>query len=147
MPEEDPLDDTLFALKSLIELLEQNLYRQVDTKAVQLAEKQVSILEKKINLFSRNTEEALLDAGLKKSDVKKLKLNEIPEDIVGEFRELLERAAALKQRTVKLQEKVAEEKGIHSEGKKKEETNDKISKRQHKKKFKRLGGDDSWKPL
>jgi len=146
MPEEDPLDDTLFALKNLIGMLEANLYRKVDKKSVRLAEEQVKVLEKKINLFSRDTEVALQEAGLKKNDIKKIDRDEIPENIVGDLRELLEKAAALKKRAVYLQDVVAEEKGEHREGVKKIKE-EKLSKRQHKKKFKRLGGDDDWKPL
>lgn len=147
MPKEDPLDEALFMIEKLITFLEENLYLLVDAKQIASLEAQFNQLEKEIEIFASKTETQLKDAGLKKQDITRLKEGDIPKNISGVNKEILLKSEKLKQRLFKLKDIVAEEKGIAKKPSKEKKEKKNITKREHLKKYKRLGGTDDWKPL
>ncbi len=147
MPQEDPLDEALFVIEKLISFLEKNVYSMVNTQDLANIESQLNMLEQKIGNFASDSESGLRDAGLEKKDLILMKDGKIPENVTGEQKETIQKAERLKQRLRDLQEIVAQEKGPQEKALKKKVDKKKLTERERRKKFKRLGGTDDWKPL
>lgn len=154
MAKEEPLDEALYELKSIIAMLQANLFRMVSVKEVKATEQLLLQIEKAVDKFENKAIGELEGVGLTLEQKDLIEEGKVPETVTGEHREALEIAIELKKKVEEMRHIAHKEQGrfddedeeLSEEAKKKHKKESRISKVQHKKKFKRLGG-DKWKPL
>ncbi|MEM1282757.1 MAG: hypothetical protein AAGG81_04310 [Chlamydiota bacterium] len=152
MAKEEPLDEALYELKSIINMLQANLFKMVNTSEVVQTEKLLQDMKKSINEFKKKALKELEDVGLTREQKDTIAQGEIPKDVKGEYRETLKIAIDLKNKIEEMRNIAHKEQGVFDDepqeekDKVKKKKDKPISKSQHKKKYKRLGG-DNWKPL
>lgn len=151
MPKEEPLDEAFYELKGIINMLQANLFKMVSASEVIQTEGLLKEMEKSIEDFERKALAELEGVGLTREQEDMIEEGIVPKNVKGEYREALEIAIDLKKKVEEMRKIAHQEQGKFEEPVDQEEPGPKkktkrISKQQHKKKFKRLGGDD-WKPL
>jgi hypothetical protein len=153
MPKEDPLDEAFYELKNIINMLQANLFRMVSKREVMQSESLIDQLMKTVEKFEIQSREELKEVGLTHEQQDMLDRGKVPDSITGEHKEALKIAIDLKKKIEDMRIIAHKEQGLFEEEEKEsikktkqEKKDQRISKQQHKKKFKRLGGDD-WKPL
>lgn len=152
MAKEEPLDEALHELKAIISMLQANLFKMVNTKEVKESEGLLEIVEKAVDEFEKKAYAELEGVGLTREQEDMIREGVIPKDVSGDYREAIQIAMDLKIKIDEMRKIAHEERGMFEESADSEEPSKedkkqkRISKQQHKKKFKRLGGDD-WKPL
>lgn len=152
MPKEDPLDEALYELKGIINMLQANLFKMVNTREVMQTGELIAEIEKAVSEFEKKALAEFERLGVTREQEEMISEGVVPKNVLGEYKEALEIAMDLKKKIQEMREIAHKEQGLFEEGEKEQDTQKKkktdkhISKQQHKKKFKRLGG-DNWKPL
>ena len=149
MAEQDPFDCAMSEFAEVLNFIEKNKNQLINKEISLDVERQIESLEKEVQAFVVETEELLAVGGGKEVDIRQAQ-EEIPETLPGDQREALKRAQAMKRQLMKMREEFAadaplpkQEPGAHPKGKK----GKKLSKAAHRKKYKRLGGKQDWKPM
>ena len=152
MTKEEPLDEALYEIKNIIGMLQANLFKMVSVKEIQQAEPLFQKIEQAIDKFEKKAFAELKEVGLTQEQKDLLNEGKLPDTIKGEQREALQIAIDLKQQIEELKLIALKEQGFSEEAEEQEQSirkkkkDKKLSKHEHKKKYKRLGGND-WKPL
>lgn len=144
MASEDPLDEALHQLKNIVRLLQNNLYTLVDVKDVKNAETAMKELQTKFQEYQKKAHAEFQSLGVTKEQQKMIREGEIPEEVTGDYREILEITNKLKQQIEEMRNIARSEQAPAEETQKPPEKDKEKphSKYRYKKKFKHLEGDD-----
>lgn len=153
---DDTVDKALSEIKKIMDLISKHKSEALNLDLVEDINEKLDDLESKVTSFSEETDEMLLDFGMTKQRMAEV-IKEVPTDIEGDEKEALRRALELKDEIMKMREEYAKEIGVPGKtteqieatksSKEKKRAEKKLSKEEHRKKYKRLGSSKKWKPL
>lgn len=147
MPEENPMDESFRKIQKLLDLIEVNLFTTLTPVEIAAMNSELDGLEKKFNEFFNESNKIFTSLGLTKEQMRMIEEGETPQGGDIEASEAYKKAQQLKDRLKDLQAAAGMSPDLVP-GKKKKRTNIKsLSKREHKNKYKRLGGSQDWKPM
>lgn len=151
MTKQDPLDEAFSEIYQILVFLQKNKELILGKNVTLEVEKQVDQLEKQVNQFVKETEEMIEKSGAKPAEIKRTlaELDALPAD----QKEALKRAKELKEKVESLrgefreagEEEASSKPQAPKESPKKQTKN--LTKAEHRKKYKRLGGKKDWKPM
>ena len=146
MPQENPMDLALREIQKLLDLIEINLYTTLNPAEIEIMNQNIILLEQKVLKFTEESNKIFEKCGLTHEQMRMIEAGEIPPDIGAEASESFMKAKQLRERLKDLEVTAGTSPELVPGNTKKNKSTS-VSKRQHKKKYKRLGGDKDWKPL
>jgi hypothetical protein len=148
MPQENPMDEAFREIQKMLDLVEINLFTNMNREEVAALDKQLELLEKKYQEFIKESDKIFLKCGLTEEQMRMIENGENPQGIGLETSESYMKAKDLRDRLKQLEITAGSSPTLVAGDTKKNKGEVKsLSKSQHKKKYKRLGGSQDWKPL
>lgn len=145
MEDKNPIDDLLDQLNDLLKFVEKNTSKPInESKIPEDIEKKLQRLEKDVDAFKKLGDEVVSLSGVSPVEIRK-RLDGADTELPPEGVKLIERANMLKDQAQKLEELCQHQQPAIAEPKKLPE--DPNYGKHRKKKFKRFGSDEKWKPL
>ena len=111
------------------------------------AESTIADIEKQVDDFAKETQAILLNSGLSKAELKMFEDGIIPEETSQEMKECLHKMQQLKDLALYLKSISAKERGVVSDDYHKLQPFKKLSKREYRKKYRRLRESDDRKQI
>lgn len=144
MKEKDPIIAMIRQLAEMVNLIEENREGPTDKPLPDNIEQMVGELEAQVALFREVTEETLDELGIDRVELMR-RIKNPPETLKPDDRKSLQQLTHLKKNMTEIQNEISRkalgENRLPTAGKKVK------GKKPRRKKFKRLGGDDKWKPV
>jgi hypothetical protein len=143
---QNPLENMLDKIKELIQLAQQNASKELDAEHLPSdIEKQLLMVEKEVEKFKKISDQIVELSGTPEEEIKKiLSGDSIPPDLPPDAKRLLNRTEQLAFEAKSLGG-IAQD-GMLSDPRSKQKKKS-VSGKERRKKFKRFGSDDNWKPL
>lgn len=142
---ENPIDSLLDKIKDLIQFAQQNASKEIDAEHLPSdIEEQLATVEKEVEKFKKISEQIVELSGTPEEDIKKMLSADTISDITPEAQRILRKTEELAFQAKGLGGEAPE--GMLSDPRSKQKKNS-ISGKERRKKFKRFGSNDTWKPL
>lgn len=145
MKEKDPIIAMIQQLAEMVNMIEKNREGKSDEPLPDNIEDMLGELEGQVALFREVTEETLDELGIDRVELMR-RIKNPPDTLKPSDKKSLEQLSHLKQNMSEIQNEISRkaigEKRLPTAGKKKGKR-----KKSRREKFKRLGGDDKWKPV
>ncbi|MBA3816484.1 MAG: hypothetical protein H0X29_08190 [Parachlamydiaceae bacterium] len=145
MKEKTPLENLFDQMSDLLKLVNEGTTKASDEESVPPdIEKRMEKLEKDVDAFTKLGEKAVALSGLSSVDMRKYREGMV-EELTPEGKELLDKAKQLQQQAQALE--ASYQSGLAIEQPVEKASEDPEYGKHRRKKFKRFGSDDKWKPL
>lgn len=144
MEQKSPLENLFDQMSELLKLVNDSTGQEIHEEKIPLdIDERMSKLEKDVDAFVKKGEDIVAASGLSPEELRKF-LNKPPEELHPDSRDLLDKAKQLQKQVEVLE---ASLKGTPSWNPPEKVPEDPKYGKHRRKKFKRFGGNDKWKPL
>lgn len=144
MKEKDPIIALIQQLAEMVNLIEEKKEGPVGKPLPEGVQEMLSELEAQVALFRQVTEETLDELGIDRTELVR-RINNPPDTMEPARKKAVLQLSHLKKNLSEVQQELGR-KAIQAKAAAPEK-NIKAQKASRRKKFKRLGGDDTWKPI